>query len=325
MRGSQVARQWKIIKLIEGRESGLTIEDLANRLDTPVRTIYRDLEALQESGFPLYSEVLDRRAFWKFVDGYRRSFPIPMNVTELVALHVSRDLLRVFDGTIFHDSIESLFHKMEAALPPTALDYLNKISSHMKAGLQPVKSYKAVKEFISQVSQAAADNYRIEITYGAMSTGQETIRTVDPYQVWVMNGNLYLIGKCHLRNEVRTFSMDRIKGVRLLEERFDPPEDFSLEDYLHSAFRVMKGTPQKIKIRFSPGAAPVIRERTWHPTQEIKNEPDGSVVVSLESSINYEVTSWILGFGSAAEVLEPMELKTQIRRELEAALRKYGH
>lgn len=135
MRGTQVARQWKIIKLIEGRESGLTTEDLANRLETPVRTIYRDLEALQESGFPLYSEIIEKRAYWKFVEGYRRSFPIPMNVTELVALHVSRDLLRVFDGTIFHESIESLFHKMEAALPPTALDYLNRISGHLKAGL----------------------------------------------------------------------------------------------------------------------------------------------------------------------------------------------
>ena len=318
-----MARQWKIVKLIEGRESGLTVEDLANKLETPVRTIYRDLEALQESGFPLYSEIIEKRAFWKFVEGYRRSVPIPMTVTELVALHVSRDLLRVFDGTIFHDSIESLFHKMEAALPPSGLDHLNKISGHLKAGLQPIKNYKAAREFISQANQAAASNCRIEIRYAAISTGEETIRTVDPYQVWVMNGNLYLIGRCHLRNGVRTFSLDRVKSLRVLDEHFDAPEDFSLETYLQSAFRVMKGTPVMIKVKFSPGAARVIKERIWHPTQEIRDEPDGSVIITLEAPINYEVVSWILGFGSTAEVLKPTALKAQIRTELEATLRKY--
>lgn len=323
MRGTQVARQWKIIRLIERRESGLSIEELANKLETPVRTIYRDLEALQESGFPLYSEIVDRRAYWKFVEGYRRSFPIPMNVTELVALHVSRDLLKVFDGTIFHESIESLFHKIEAALPPTALDYLSKISSHLKAGLQPIKNYRAVKQFISQASQAAGSNRRIEIHYAAISTGQETLRTVDPYQVWVMNGNLYLIGRCHLRDEIRTFSLDRVRSLRVLDEHFDTPEDFSLENYLQSAFRVMKGPAVRIKVRFSPGAAPVIKERIWHPTQEIRDEADGSVIITFEAPINYEVTSWILGFGQAAEVLEPDTLRKTVAGELQAASARY--
>jgi len=136
-----------------------------------------------------------------------------------------------------------------------------------------------------------------------LSTGRETMRCVDPYQVWAMNGCFYLIGRCHLRNAVRTFVMDRIKGLTVLEETFQFPENFSLDDYLQTAFRVMRGNPEIVKVWFRSSAAQVVTERIWHPTQEIREQEDGSLVVTLEVPISYEVISWVLGFGAAAKVL----------------------
>ncbi len=66
-----------------------------------------------------------------------------------------------------------------------------------------------------------------------------------------------------------------------------------------------------------------MKERIWHPTQEIREGEDGSLVVTLEVPINYEIVSWILGFGSAAEVLNPASLKERIARELDAARALY--
>jgi predicted DNA-binding transcriptional regulator YafY len=119
-----------------------------------------------------------------------------------------------------------------------------------------------------------------------------------------MNGGFYLIGFCHLRNPVRTFAMDRIRSFSILDESFHFPKDFVLKDYVQTIFHV-------------------IRERIRHPTQEFRNQDDGSVVVTVEVAINYEVLSWILGFGSKAEVLVSPELKEQIRTELEASLTRY--
>jgi proteasome accessory factor B len=68
----------------------------------------------------------------------------------------------------------------------------------------------------------------------------------------------------------------------------------------------------------------VVKERIWHPTQEIREQVDGSLIITLEVPINYEIVSWILGFGSAAEVLSPATLKERIVQELDDARGRYG-
>ena len=137
--------------------------------------------------------------------------------------------------------------------------------------------------------------------YQAISTGKTTKRKVDPYQVWVMSGSFYLIAFCNVRNAIRTFAMDRIKSYTVTDESFEMSEDFKLEDYLQAAFRVMRGKPEKVTFRLTPGAAHVVRERIWHPTQELREIEGGGVEISVEVPINYEITSWIMGFGAAAK------------------------
>ncbi|MGO9116151.1 MAG: helix-turn-helix transcriptional regulator [Desulfomonilaceae bacterium] len=323
MRGTQLARQWKIIKLIESHTKGITVTELASELEVPQRTVYRDLEAIQEAGFPLYTDREGKNSYWKILDTFKKDFPVPMTLTELMALHMSRDLLTVFKGTIFHESIESLFKKVKTALSPEAIRYLENISGRLTVSIGPAKNFSNSKEVIKTLSEATAKRQRVEILYRAISTGRDSRRKVDPYQVWVMNGGFYLIGLCHLRNSIRTFAMDRIKSFKVLDEPFHFPKDFNLEDYLQTAFHVMRGNPEKITVRFSPGAAHVVRERIWHPTQEVRELEGGGLEVSLEVPINYEIVSWILGFGSAAEVVQPISLRRRISEELQRASMKY--
>ena len=230
MRGTQLARQWKILRLIESRKRGITGIQLANELEVPLRTIYRDFEAIQEAGFPIYTDRVGKNSYWKLLNTFRQNFPVPLTITELMALHMSRDLLSIFQGTIFHESIESLFQKVKAALAPEALQYLENISGKLKIYLGPAKNLSGMKEAIKSLSEATAKKRRVEILYRAVSTGQETKRKVDPYQVWVMNGAFYLIGWCHIRHAIRTFAMDRIKGFSVLNEPFHFPKNFKLEE-----------------------------------------------------------------------------------------------
>jgi predicted DNA-binding transcriptional regulator YafY len=116
MRGTQMARQWQIIRFMENRPSGISVSEIAEKLEAPPRTIYRDLEAIHDAGFPLYTDKDRKNSLWKMLDTYKKGFPVPMTSTELMALHMSRGLLSVFHGTVFHDSIETLFQKVKAAL-----------------------------------------------------------------------------------------------------------------------------------------------------------------------------------------------------------------
>jgi predicted DNA-binding transcriptional regulator YafY len=320
---STIARQWKIIKMMESSKRGITVTELAVELEVPLRTVYRDLDAIQEAGFPVYTERVGKNSYWKLLDTYKKDFPLPLTATELMALHMSRDLLSLFEGTIFHDSIQSLFSKVKAALLPETIRYLENISGSLRIGFHSCKDLGRCKEAIQGISEATATRKKVEILYKAVSTGRETVRKVDPYQVWAMNGGFYLIGLCSLRNAVRTFAMERIKRFKLLDESFQLPKDFDLDDYLQTAFHVMRGEPQKVKVRFSSGAAHVLRERIWHPTQELRELTDGGIEISLEVPINYEIVSWILGFGSAAEVIQPHSLRKRIMEELRSAAERY--
>lgn len=323
MRGAQSARQWKILRLIEGRKRGYSVSELAHELETTKRTTHRDLVALQMGGFPLYSEKDGKNSYWRMVDGFKSNLPLPFTMTELMSLHMSRDLLKVFDGTVFQASIESLFDKVKTALPPETIHYLERISQRVSIGFGPSKNQEKVKDIISKASEATGQRKRVEIEYIAASTGDVTIRKIDPYQVWAMNGGFYLIGLCHLRDSVRTFALERVKRLSTLEDFFHYPEDFSLEDYLQTAFKVMRGDPEIVQIRFDPWVAGIVQERIWHPTQEIREQGDGSLIVTMEVPINYEIISWILGFGSAAEIIRPASLVNKVLEELETSIKKY--
>ena len=99
MRGDQLARQWRVIRAIEASPGGLTVTEIAEREETGIRTIYRDLEALQAAGFPLYTERAERGSRWAFIDTFRIKSPPPFSLTELISLYFHKDLVRVLKGT----------------------------------------------------------------------------------------------------------------------------------------------------------------------------------------------------------------------------------
>lgn len=118
MRGDQLSRQWRILRQIETSKYGLTATEIAELGGVSLKTGYRDLNDLQLAGFPLYAETGKSGQRWKFIDTYRFKLPQPFTFTELMSLHMSRDLFKVFKGTAFYESMQSLFEKVRATLHP---------------------------------------------------------------------------------------------------------------------------------------------------------------------------------------------------------------
>ena len=77
MRGDQLARDWGIFRAIEASPNGLTVTEITGREETGIRTIYRDLEALQTAGFPLYTGKVERATRWAFIDTFKLKIPPP--------------------------------------------------------------------------------------------------------------------------------------------------------------------------------------------------------------------------------------------------------
>mgnify|MGYP006292301189 CR=1 FL=1 len=323
-RGDQLGRQWQIIQLLVSARRGWSAADLARELEVNPRTVYRDLEALQVAGFPLYTEKVEGKNLWSVLDTVKHQVPVPFSLPELMALYFGRDMLRVFQGTVFHDALDSLFHKVRTTLPPESVNYLERVEQTLHVGLKPYKDYARFREMIQRAEEAAREQRTLEIVYYTMSRRREGRRRVDPYRIWFFNGTFYLIGHCHQRCEVRIFALDRIRMLSVSKERFEVPEDFDLEAFLRPSLGVFQGEPVRVRIRFAPEAAGYIREKVWHESQAITPEEDGSVVFEAEVAGLEEVRFWVLGWGSLAEVLEPEALREAVRAEARALVERYG-
>jgi len=110
-RGDQLGRQWQIIQTLISSKRGKSAAELAQDLECHPRTIYRDLEALQVAGFPIYTDRVAGKNLWSLLDTMKHQMPVPFSLTELMALYFGRDMLKVFKDTPFYDSLESLFQK----------------------------------------------------------------------------------------------------------------------------------------------------------------------------------------------------------------------
>jgi len=323
MRGDQLSRQWRVLRQIEVSRNGLLATEIAGLGGVSLRTAYRDLDDLQLAGFPLYAEKEEKGQRWKFVDSYLFKVPQPFTFTELMSLHLSKDLFKVFEGTVFGESMKSLFDKVRAALPPETLGFLDRVKARYRMGGTPCKNYQRYREIVGQVNQAVLDGRSIEIAYHALQGDAPSLRKVDPYKIWFYDGTIYIIGMCHLRAEIRTFVLDRINMLRITDETYTVPDHFVFEEYVKNSFKVMQDDLHTVRIRISPAWTRYVCERTWHPSQCVQKLIDGGVELSFRVAGLDEMCQWLMSFGPEACVIEPPELKCMVARRLNQALSQY--
>ena len=176
---------------------------------------------------------------------------------------------------------------------------------------------------MANVNEAALSRTVIEIVYYTMSRKEQSQRRVNPYCIWYFKDAFYLIGYCHMREDLRVFALDRIKELHITEETFSMPESFDPEELMGSSFGIFKGAPTKVAIRFDAAVAGYIEEKQWHETQKITCQDDGSLILEMVVAGIEEVKHWILTWGAKAEVLEPKSLRDNIIAESKALLERY--
>ena len=322
-RGDQLARQWRIIQTLISARHGKSVSDLAQDLSCHTRTVYRDLEALQAAGFPVYTDKVEGKSLWSLLDTAKHGVPIPFSLPELMALYFSRGMMGALKDTVFYDSLASLFDKIKATLPDACIEYLGQVEKSLAVRTKPYKQYGRLRSIIDQVRDAAIHKKYVEIDYYTMSRKTKTRRKVAPYKIWFFDGTFYLIGNCGLREDVRIFAMDRIHNLEPTNERFEMPDDFNVDEFMKSSFGVFHGEPVRVRVWFAADIAEYIREKIWHETQNIECLPDGAIIFEAEVAGIAEIKFWILKWGAKARVIEPESLREAIQAEAEAMAGNY--
>jgi predicted DNA-binding transcriptional regulator YafY len=320
LRNAEVIRQWKILKTIEaGRYT--TAADMAEEHGVTERTIRRDLEALQEAGFPLYDERSEGRKVWRLIEGYRQRLNQSFTLSELAALYFGRNLMSFLGGSPFARDLESAFEKIREALPAKSLPYLSRIQDLFSARPDPMKDYSKKRDVIAALIDAVLHQRKARLEYFSFNSRKTKSYQVDPYRVVYYHGGLYLYARVEEYAEVRTFAVERISRIEVLDQSFEAPKDFNVSEYAKGAFGIAGGKPEEVEVAFDATLAGYIRERVWHESQRLEERPDGSVLLRMSVAPGWELKSWIKGFIPHVKVLAPARLRDEISADLRAALK----
>jgi predicted DNA-binding transcriptional regulator YafY len=291
---------------------------LARELEVTTKTIQRDLEFMRDRmNLPL--EYVAARNGYHYTEEVEAFPTLQISEGELFALLVAEKALQQYRGTPFERRLVGAFRKLARSLPDTVslnlADWEQTISFRTTA--EPVVNLPVM----DALAQATQKRRQLRIRYRKPNAKQPEERVVDPYHLANVNGDWYLFAYDHLRKDIRTFVPARILTAEPTGQSFTRPAKFVLERRLHDSFGIHSREGDfAVVLRFAERVADYIREKRWHPSQQLVELMDGGVELRLRLGSLQEVERWVLGWGGAATVLAPPELAASVRTAAEQIL-----
>src|SRR5262245_24609949 len=321
-RNAQLIRQWAILKQIE-HNRWTTISDLADHHVVSTKTIRRDLAALMEAGFPLYDERYEGKVYWRLNEEYKGLPLASLSLSEIAALYFSKKVLINLAAPPFSNDIESAFKKIESALPEKNVEFLDSLDSMISVRADAPKDLDQHKGTIRSLMEAIGEELRIRMNYYSVHSQKRKSYTVHPYRLMYFRSGLYLFAYVEEYQQIRTFAVERIESIEKLGDHFEKPADFTVENYLGSAFGVIKEEPSDVEIVFGADVAEYVRSRVWHPSQQVREIGGGRITLKMHVGGEFELASWVLSFGASATVIAPERLRRRVENDLLRAADNY--
>lgn len=323
-RNQEVIRQWRVLHALETSRHGVTIDAMAKEVDVTTRTIRRDLAALQEAGFPLYDERDDDgRVRWRLDGQVLKGLETGFTLAELCALYLSRNLLESVAGTPFQRDLTNAFTRLEKMLSPRMRQFLDRLPTVLAAKPGPrARGTASNADVVSKLLEATLHFRVTSMRYHSVSSARVKDYEVHPSRLLFAQGGLYLLAYVPEYDAVRTFAIERIASVSLEKQTFTPREPVG-DDVFGNSLGVNTGPAARAEIAFDKQIAPYVRARVWHSSQELRDAPDGGLLLTLNVCHDWALRSWILGWGGFARVVSPAALARDVRADLAKAMRHY--
>jgi predicted DNA-binding transcriptional regulator YafY len=292
--------------------------DLARELGISVRTLHRYIELLDEMGIPVYTERGPHGGF-SLVRGYKMP-PLIFSPEEAVAVCLGTALVSEMWGQLYREAARSALAKLDNLLPDEQRDEVSWARRALVSTGLHHPGLDAQAAILESLRGAIRERRRVKMVYQSASAAEPGERKLDPYALALRWGWWYVIGYCHLRNEVRLFRLDRIRAVLAAGETFRIPEDFNAREFMGRNLQVQ---PQvQARLRFSAEAAPIARlnRPAWETFEE---QRDGSVMVTVSSPDLNWAASTFLAYGPGVEVLDPPDLRQLVQDWAQAIITGY--
>ncbi|GIP07285.1 transcriptional regulator [Paenibacillus lautus] len=293
-------------------------EDLAPLFETSVRTIYRDIQALSEAGVPVIGAPGQG---YSLMEGYFLP-PIMFTAEEAVALLIGTDFVEQRFDAEYGEKARASRKKIESILPDRVRADAARVRKTMRLLAPGSKAALGEeRDYLELVRRAILEERKLEFHYAKnmpdSKGNRKSFRSAAPYGLAFLQGSWTLIAWCDLRQGIRHFRLSRMKDLAILEERFEMPPDFHLENYRPPDDRNLL-----VRVLASPGIADRVKESGNYYMENLEECEEG-LLVSFRVRRPEEILHWVLGWGSDVVVLEPQSFRDRIRDEAEKMFKRY--
>lgn len=319
-------KSWRLLRIDEELRAGHHVNStsLAKKIGgVSSRTIQRDIEYMKLfHNAPIEWDEHNKTYYYSEPNFFIKS--IQLTEGELFSVALFDQLLEQYRNTPLELNLKNIFQKIIQCLPAeVSID-----SSFLDSNTTFIPDHTATmdKSVFSTVFHCLKKKTTLEFDYRPLQKTTFMTRQLDPYHSVCQKGNWYVIGFCHDKNEVRVFNFSRMKNVHDTNKKYEISVDFSPDKYFDREIGVWLSatTKYKVELLVSKEIGTFALERSWNSNQVIKQNEDGSVYISFETTQLPEVKRWILGQGRTVKVLGPMELVEDVLKEIKSVQDLYS-
>ncbi len=300
----------------------VTVVRLQDELECSRATVYRDLAFLRDG---LMAPVVgDGEAGFRYDASEGDRFELPglwLTSDELHALLAAQQLLSRSSGGVLSGALAPLQSRIDKLLAEHATGEHWPVE---RVRVIPHRGRRMDEHAFRNVCSAVLQRKQLAFEYRARSTDEKTKRTVSPQRITHYRDNWYLDAWDHEREALRSFSVDRIGGARVLDAQARDIDDAELDTHLAGSYGIFSGTPKGVAtIVFSEKASRWVADEHWHSQQQGRYLADGRYELKVPYSAARELLMDVLHYGADAVVVDPPALREQVKSLLQLALSNY--
>jgi predicted DNA-binding transcriptional regulator YafY len=288
----------------------ITAKQISEKLEMNIRTVYRYIDTISTSGVPIVSEP-----------GHNGGYTVLKNFIEAPLFFDSEEQTSLFHAAVFAEEAgyyggEALDRAISKLSKYSNQEQETKINQHLTS-LEVINrlSSLAIEPFLKDLEQAVATEYSVKILYHKSGEKQLKYRLIDPYKIIYWNNKWYLIGYCHLRNDIRNFRVDRMENLMLTENKFNQLEEFSARDFfIKGLFPTTENKKEIISLVIN-GDRSVLADicQHWFLGHYLQERTSTKAVFLLEKDMLHTYVPYLLlPYNKSIRVIEPISLKKKL-------------
>lgn len=279
-------------------------EEIADRFELSLRTVYRDMKALMEAGVPIGSEA--GKGYF-IVEGYHLP-PVMFTQDEASAMMMAGKLVDRMTDQSVRIAFNGALLKIKSVLNEAEKDHLESLQNHIEV-LRPATGLPAEQGgFLTDLQRSIASKRVITLAYFSNNQNELTLRDVESIGLFYYSSAWHLIAWCRLRNGFRDFRCDRIKELKKTSEVFEPRNISTMQEYFNSLQNANMEMKKAI-VLFGKKEASMVNNSKHYFGFVSEEEVDGQVRMKFLTADFSMMARWLLSYGSGVEIDSPEELK----------------